>query len=482
MTAAAPDRLLAKRYRLLRPVAKHAHTTLWRGVDEVLARPVAIKTLDDPKAVPGGADRFLAAAIAAGGLSHPRIASVYDADKDKGLPFMVTEWVDGTVLEDLLADGAVSAPRATTIAAQVTEAVLAAHTAGVHHLDLDAQNILLCADGSVKITDFAVGATVADAEGSAAGSDLTDVERDTRALGALLYACLTGRSAYGAEPKLPLAPRRKGALLSPRQVRPTVPKALDEVVARVLQPETVPAKKRLATPTHLLRELAALPGEGAKSGSRPPPAHVPGKARTRWLTVGAPLAAVVCAGVIALLVGRSVGRVEGPGRRFVQPVPTASADIANAPGAPVIPTAVRDWDPYGDGTENQGRVLLSFDNDPSTAWTTSGYTNQFGQFKPGVGLMFDLGQRVSLGTVQVALAKAGVALEIRVTDTLDPTRPTRDLPPVVGTLPSGTQDVATVTLPAGTAGRYWLVWVTQLVRDSGGLHRGGLAEVTFYRS
>jgi len=214
--------LVAGRYRLDRPLRSGACATLWRAVDEVLARPVAVKILDAPEAVPGCSSveeavaLYTGSALSAGRLAHPTIASTYDAGTDDDLPYIVTEWVDGRPLADLAsADRPIAAGQAAHLVVQVADAVAFAHASGVTHGDLDASNVIVCADGAVKITDFAVGAALCDRSPPAALEGLGDELRDTRAVAALLYLLLTGRSAYGAEPAVPPAPRH-----DPRTPRP----------------------------------------------------------------------------------------------------------------------------------------------------------------------------------------------------------------------------------------------------------------------
>jgi hypothetical protein len=468
----APDLVLAQRYRLIQPVAHRARTTLWRGVDEVLARPVAVKVLDDPAAGPGGAEGFVAAAAAAGRLAHPRIASIYDAAIEDGLAYVVSEWVEGAALADILKDGPLRPQRATTVVAQVAEAVSAAHARGMHHLDLDGHNVLLCADGGLKVTDFALGAATAGVD------DVADpVRTDTLALGALLYTALTARSATGAESALPAAPRRDGRLLAPRLVRAGVPRELDLICQQILTPDTVRGGTPLRTPADVLRALAVLPGEGGEviedavlpATERPP---------RRLIRLGVPIAVVLTVGLAALAIGRAIGGTPTNKRRAVA-LPTVSASAGASARTPIRPAAVTDFDPEGDGEENHAAVPLAYDGDGSTAWETTIYRNQptFGNLKPGAGLLVDLGSPREVQRLDLALSKPGVSLELRAADTL---AETYDAYRVVGTT-TATKVTATITPPAGTKARYWLIWVTKLVPIAGekDRFRAGIAEFAF---
>lgn len=480
---ATPDTLLAGRYRLQRPVAPRECTTLWRGLDEVLARPVAVKVLDHPERLAGGTSGFLDAAVAAGRLTHPRVASVFDAAEEGGLTYVVGEWVEGRSLADLLTGGPLSAPRATTIAAQVAETVAYAHSRGVCHRALDAHNVIVCGDGAIKVTDFQLAAasrvTGADPLPDA---DLPDEERDTRAIAALLYACLTGRSVNGCEPELPRAPFREGRLCAPRQVRAGVPREVDAVVVRTLLPEVLRKSAPIRTPAELLAALAPLPGEGGGTATRVvPDDDVVERPPRRWLRIGVPVAVVAGVGAIGLLAGLAVGRVPGQGTKFpgLNAPASAQAEDSAPPGTPIKPVAVRDFDPQGDHEENHNEVGLAYNGDATDAWHTTTYftSPNFGNLKSGAGLLFDFGEPVSFARVVVAFAQPGESVELRAADAAGDDVPAY---PVVAS--ASDAKVPLTLVPArGAKARYWLVWITKLVKQGDGKYSAGVAEVAFFR-
>jgi hypothetical protein len=480
---AAPDTLLAGRYRLQRPIAPRACTTTWRGIDEVLARPVAVKVLDHPERLAGTTATFLDAAVAAGRLTHPRIASVFDAAEEGGLTYVVGEWVEGESLADLLREGPLSSARATTIAAQVAETVAYAHSRGVCHLGLDAHNVVVCPDGAIKVTDFELSAASRPAGAPPPpDADLPNELRDTRAVACLLYACLTGRSVDGAEDELPRAPFREGRLCAPRQVRAGVPREVDAVVVRTLLPETLKKSTPIRTANDLVAALAPLPGEGGGTIARPVLADEREPRRSRGvLRYGVPSLVVAGIGVAALLAGLAVGRVPGQVTKLpglgtqASAVPQESA----APGTPILPVSVRDFDPQGDGEENHNEVALAYNGDATDAWHTTTYFNTpaFGNLKSGVGLLADFGRPTAFDRVVVAFAQPGESVELRATDT-----PGADVAsfPVVA---SATKVKVPVTLrpAAGTTARYWLVWITTLVPTNDGKYSAAIAELGFFR-
>ena len=480
--SAVADTLLAGRYRLQRPVAPRATTTTWRGLDEILARPVAVKILDHPERLAGGTATFLDAAVAAGRLTHPRIASVFDAAEEGGLTYVVSEWVEGRSLAALLAeDGPLSPPRATTITAQVAETVAYAHSRGVVHLALDAHNVIVCSDGAIKVTDFEVGRAARPGDDPDPDRDLPDEERDTRGIAGIYYACLTGRSVTGSEPELAPAPTRDGRLCAPRQVRAGVPREVDQVVVRALLPDLVRKTEPIRTPADFVTALAPLPGEGAPARAVPVDEPRPYKPR-RWLRVGVPMLVVVAVGVVGALTGLAVGRLPGVGQKFpgltqvsASPQPVNSA----APGAAIAPVSVRAFDPQGDKEENANEVTLAYNGDPTDAWHTTTYYNSpsFGNLKSGVGLLVDLGQPVAIDRLVLAFAEPGASVELRAADALGADA---NAFPVVA---AATDVKVPVTLKprAGTTARYWLIWVTRLVPNGDDKFSAAIAEFGFFR-
>ncbi len=158
--------VLAGRYRMDSLIAGGGMGEVWRAVDLVLDRPVAVKILQPEYAQhPETLDRFRAEARHAAGLCHPAIAQVYDfGEGSEGQPpFLVLELVDGPSLNSLLATGPLGPGRTLDVIAQVAAGLAAAHAAGVVHRDIKPGNLLVDARGDVKITDFGI----AHAAGSA---------------------------------------------------------------------------------------------------------------------------------------------------------------------------------------------------------------------------------------------------------------------------------------------------------------------------
>jgi serine/threonine protein kinase len=193
---------------------------VWQAADEVLGRPVAVKLLRPEYAEhPETLERFRSEARHAGALSHPHIAQVYDYGHgyERGDarsfrdPYLVLEYVDGPSLADLIERGPLEASLTREIIAQAADGLAAAHRARLVHRDIKPGNLLLTADGRVKITDFgiayAAGAAPITAPGIVMGTALYMApERiaggpgtpasDLYSLGVVMYECLSGRPPF----------------------------------------------------------------------------------------------------------------------------------------------------------------------------------------------------------------------------------------------------------------------------------------------
>src|ERR1700693_4512286 len=153
------SRRLAGRYELGEIIGRGGMGTVYRATDLVLERTVAVKLL--PAALAEEDDRHIARfereARAAASLANPSVVAVYDTGEDEATRFIVMECVKGRSLGAVLRDDAPLRPvRAAYIASRVADALAAAHAAGIVHRDVKPGNVMLGADGAVKVLDFGI--------------------------------------------------------------------------------------------------------------------------------------------------------------------------------------------------------------------------------------------------------------------------------------------------------------------------------------
>ena len=249
---AIPDKF--GRFRVIDVLGRGAMGVVYRAEDAALQRAVAIKTvalLGDPEQRDHHEARFLQEARAAGGVSHPAIITIYDVGREGDVAFIAMELLEGRELRDLIRESLVTPEQAVDIAARVAEGLAFAHERGVVHRDIKPGNIMVLADGRVKITDFGIARlrepAVRTETGMLLGSPKymspeqisgqpIDHRSDIFSLGIVLYEMLTGMPPFSGSdiPQLmfhvatmPVTP--------PSRVAPGLPPVLDYIVARALK-------------------------------------------------------------------------------------------------------------------------------------------------------------------------------------------------------------------------------------------------------
>ena len=219
----APDAQLGP-YRIVSFLGAGGMGEVYRATDMRLDRVVAIKTLAGPTTA--GLDairRFEQEARAAAALNHPNILAVYDVGTLDGVPYIVSELLEGQTLRQCLDGRALPARKAVEYAIQIARGLGAVHATGIVHRDLKPENVFITADGRIKILDFGLAKLRADpTAASASGVTMmrpdtepglllgtlsymapeqvrgqpADARTDLFALGAILYEMLTGARAF----------------------------------------------------------------------------------------------------------------------------------------------------------------------------------------------------------------------------------------------------------------------------------------------
>lgn len=492
-TAVLADDVLDGRYRLQKRVARRGPVALWRGDDQVLARPVAVRVLAHAESE-SNAGRLIAAAVRSGRLVHAGAASTYDATTTETtsgtVAYVVSEWVDGSTLTALLDDAPLSPERAARVVLAVARVLVAAHARDLTHGDLHPGDVVLTPHGGVKVLDIEVRAALTD-EIAEASSDERRL-RDVRALGGLLYACLTGRWPLPGDRGLPVAPQTgDGTLCTPRQVRAGVPRDLDGIACRALAAGSG-EEGAFSTAAEVVDAMESVPlgvggdrtdpygesfvGDPDPGGTTLVEPHLGGdlvgrpRRRSRARRVVIPLVLLLVCGALAWFLGVTMGHLPGTSAK-----PSPVAPQTAGPGPALTLPSVRAFDPEGDGVEQNSTVPLATDGDPTTAWTTDTYrTSNFGNLKTGVGLLVDLGHAQKVSSVRLAFAQAGQSVELRAADTQSDAIAGY---PVVAQVIGAPKDVE-LTPTDSSAHRYWVVWITQLPQTDRGF-RAELDEMVF---
>ena len=462
----APGLEIDSRYRLDQVRHDHhegpLHAVLWRARDASLERAVAILT------VTGGdrktRKRLTSAATVAGRVTDSRFVRVLDVGvigTDAGeTVWVATEWVDAPSLAAVVRDEPLSPPVATEIVWQCADAVAALQRDGLGHGWLHPDQVLLPDQALPRITGLQVGAEL---RGPDAAVD------DVQALGALLFAALTGRWPLVGWSGLPLADPRAAQAGRPRLVHAGIGRELDEVTCTALA-------GRYADARALARALGALPRRPVDAPEPPPVAPGPSLWR-RWSWRVLPPVAVLAIGVIGWAVGSELGRVPSTARQPHLRLPPATASAPDQGRAELVwskaPT-VTSFDPEGDGTENDDATGLAVDRDPTTFWSTSVYRDNpnFGGLKSGVGILVDLGRPRSVRLAELALTQDGAVVELRAGN--QQPNEAVDLPVVASTADGRSR--TRLDIDPAVSARFWLVWFTSVPRDDGG-YGVGVAEV-----
>jgi serine/threonine-protein kinase len=358
--------VLDDRYQLIERIATGGMGEVWRGVDQILGRTVAIKMLAAMHAEDEQfRARFRAEARYASSLAHPGITRVFDYGEHSPLggPYLVMELVDGQPLSEILERyGRLDPYVVLDIVAQAGRALDAAHRAGIVHRDIKPGNLLIMADGTTKITDFGIAkANVQDvnltATGivmgtalyvspeQATGQPLTG-SSDVYSLGVVAYECLAGDPPFIADQPLAIAIMHKHDPVPP--LPNDVPRPVADLVYAMLakNPEDRPESARhLADRAEVIREARFRTGYSGPATSDLPvvpnfppatsldlyqngPERMPGPrhpGNRTFLFAGIGAAAIGVVAIIAVLISSNSGSGSNTGPNVMAPTQTQSS-------------------------------------------------------------------------------------------------------------------------------------------------------------
>jgi TolB-like protein/Tfp pilus assembly protein PilF len=279
-------------YRLLEKLGEGGMGVVWKAVDVSLGREVALKLLPDSLAADAQKlARLESEAKTIAALNHPHIVTLYSIEEADGRRFLTMELVSGRTLAELIPPDGLPFEEILRIAVPVAEAVSAAHRRGIVHRDLKPRNIMVDAEGRVKVLDFglaqsppplaeedvsdrttrtfagqALSGTLAYMAPEQLQAEPTDPRTDVFALGVVLYEMATGRRPFEAKSAAELITAiLRDAPVPPTRLRTGLPGRIDRLIARCLEKDP---RYRLQSAVDLGWELEQVQAESQREKTR----------------------------------------------------------------------------------------------------------------------------------------------------------------------------------------------------------------------
>jgi serine/threonine protein kinase len=271
--------VLAGRYEIRQQLGAGGMGVVYRAFDRELGEPVAIKTLrPDLVGDPGLLERFKQEIRLARKISHPNVVRTHDLGEAGGLYFITMEFVEGTALDEVIRRrGALPLPVTLTIGRQLCRALEVAHAQGIVHRDIKPPNLVVDAQGFLKVMDFGIarlmeGRQAPSSHGlTAAGSIIgtpeymapeqllgqaVDGRADLYAAGIVLYECATGRRLFTGDSFATVL--MKQVQEPPPDPRSIVPGLSEELVAVLLKALAKEPAQRWQSAAELLHALEGI--------------------------------------------------------------------------------------------------------------------------------------------------------------------------------------------------------------------------------
>lgn len=266
-------RVLAGRYEIIEEIGSGGMAVVYKAKCQLLNRFVAVKVLrpdlqNDEEFV----RRFNVEAQAAASLTHPNIVSIYDVGNEDGLHYIVMEYIEGKTLKEYIEEKRILPWReASDYAIQIARGLEQAHKNSIIHRDVKPHNIIMTADGVMKVTDFGIARANVQAtvtcEDSAIGSvhyispeqargGYTDKRSDIYSLGVVLYEMLTGRVPFDSDRPVTVAIMHlQEKPVMPRELNLSIPRPIENIVLKAMTKEV---SARYKSATDMIRDLQSV--------------------------------------------------------------------------------------------------------------------------------------------------------------------------------------------------------------------------------
>ena len=249
-------KLLDNRYEIMEQIGMGGMARVFRALDHRLNRQVAVKILREDLAEDAELRRrFHEESQAVAMLSHPNIVAVYDVSRSSDVEYIVMELIDGITLKQYMQKkgNKLNWREALHFITQIVKALGHAHSRGIIHRDIKPHNIMVLRDGSVKVADFGIARVASgghstltqEALGSvhyispeqARGSHI-DARSDLYSAGVVLYEMITGRLPFEGDTPVSVAIQHINSIpLSPREIDPAIPEALEAITMKAMAPD-----------------------------------------------------------------------------------------------------------------------------------------------------------------------------------------------------------------------------------------------------
>jgi len=264
-----PGTVIAGRYEIIEKIGAGGMAIVYRAKDKKLGRSVTFKVMreefsQDEEFI----DRFSIEATAAASLSHQNIVNVYDVGQEDLIHYIVMEYIEGVTLKELIRNRApFSEDELLGVAVQIANGLDNAHKNGIVHRDIKPQNILVTANGIVKVTDFGIARAASAAtitNSSTMGSvhyfspeqargGFVDNKSDLYSLGIVMYEMATGQLPFDGDTAVSVALKQiNEPLPDPLQYNPNISERLLKIIYKATEKQSL---KRFASAEEFSLEL-----------------------------------------------------------------------------------------------------------------------------------------------------------------------------------------------------------------------------------